>query len=95
MCFYMVRVVKRSRPRIVIPICVGSNPIMHPKLNSTACVKNSMTMGPTAGDQIDPAPLTGREPRGLLVTVEVMLLEGREHSLFIVFCTFKHNAVGC
>ena len=54
-----------------------------------------MTMGPTAGDQIDPAPLTGREPRGLLVTVEVMLLEGREHSLFIVFCTFKHNAVGC
>jgi molybdenum cofactor biosynthesis enzyme MoaA len=26
----MVRVVKRSRPRIVIPICVGSNPIMHP-----------------------------------------------------------------
>ncbi len=26
----MVRVVKWSRPRIVIPICVGSNPIMHP-----------------------------------------------------------------
>jgi len=24
-----------------------------------------------------------------------MLLEGRERSLFIVFCTFKHNAVGC
>ena len=54
-----------------------------------------MTMGPTAGDQIDPAPLTGREPRGLLVTVEVMLLEGWAYSLFIVLRTFKHNAVGC
>ena len=47
------------------------------------------------GSIIDPVPLTGREPRGLLVTVEVMLVEGRERSLFIVFCTFKHNAVGC
>ena len=46
------------------------------------------------GHYRDPEPLTGREPRGLLVTVEVMLLEGRERSLFIVFCTFKHQAVG-
>ena len=26
----LVLVVKRLRPRIVIPICVGSNPIKHP-----------------------------------------------------------------
>ena len=33
----MVLVVKRLRPRIVIPILVGSNPIKHPKqLNSIA-----------------------------------------------------------
>ena len=46
--------------------------------------------GPNCQGLIDPEPLTGREPRGLLVTVEVMLLEGWTHSLFIVLRTFKH-----
>ena len=35
----MVLVVKRLRPRIVIPIYVGSNPIMHPRMYSTAVVQ--------------------------------------------------------
>ena len=34
----MVLVVKWLRPRIVIPIYVGSNPIMHPRMYSTAVV---------------------------------------------------------
>lgn len=29
----MAEVVKRLRPRIVVPICVGSNPIFRPILN--------------------------------------------------------------
>ena len=74
---------------------MGSIPTSPTKLNSTACVVKLIDDGPNCWGLIDPEPLTGREPRGLLVTVEVMLLEGRERSLFIVFCTFKHQAVGC
>ena len=40
----MVRVVKRSRPRIVIPICVGSNPIMHPTKLHTYMMNNYCAM---------------------------------------------------
>ena len=40
----MVRVVKRSRPRIVIPICVGSNPIMHPNNMHTYTMKHYCAM---------------------------------------------------
>ena len=91
----MVRVVKRSRPRIVIPICVGSNPIMHPKLNSTACVKliddgpncQGLYLISRAADRARAATTASHS--------DFMHLEGRERSLFIVFCTFKHNAVGC
>lgn len=31
----MVGVAKRLRPRIVVPTCVGSNPITHPIKNNT------------------------------------------------------------
>lgn len=37
---HMVHVVKRLRPRVVIPICVGSNPIMHPKINNIYTMNN-------------------------------------------------------
>ena len=40
----MVRVVKRSRPRIVIPICVGSNPIMHPNTMDIYTMKHYCAM---------------------------------------------------
>ena len=40
----MVRVVKRSRPRIVIPICVGSNPIMHPMFIDIYTMKHYCAM---------------------------------------------------
>ena len=39
-----------SKHRLDKAANVGSIPTSPTKLNSTACVKNSLTMGPTAGD---------------------------------------------
>ena len=46
MCFdfNMVSVVKRLRPRIVIPICVGSNPIRHPNTIDIYTMKHYCAM---------------------------------------------------
>ena len=67
----MVRVVKRSRPRIVIPICVGSNPIMHPNNMHTYTMKhycampfNHVSIGNTGDYQIccmHPVPVQHRK----------------------------------
>jgi hypothetical protein len=68
---------------------------MHPKLNSTACVKliddgpncQGLYLISRAADRARAATTASHS--------DFMHLEGRDRSLFIVFCTFKHNAVGC
>jgi len=72
---------------------VGSIPTSPTKFVLIEACQKLIDHGPNCQGPTDPEPLTGREPCGLLVTVEVMLLEGWAHGLFIVLRTFKHQAV--
>ena len=70
---------------------MGSIPTSPTKFVLIEACQKLIDHGPNCQGPIDPEPLTGREPRGLLVTVEVMLLEGWPCS--DAPCTFKHQAV--
>ena len=70
---------------------MGSIPTSPTKFILIEACEKLIDHGPNCQGLIDPEPLTGREPCGLLVTVKVMLLEGRQCS--DTLCTFKHQAV--